>query len=486
MNTRRFYKAGLCLLAVLLLVVASLSQARLNRDREKLGLTRLTPLENAPPILAFTTVALGGFRGLIANALWIRATELQDDGKYFEMVQLADWITKLQPHFVTVWIHQAWNMAYNISVKFSDPRDRWLWVQRGIELMRDEGLRYNPQETLLYREIAWFFQHKMGADLDDAHWLYKREWAQEMAPLFPKGRPDYDAWANPADDAARQRVKRLRERYKLDPAYIRKADEIYGPLDWRMPESHALYWGVLGLERASKEQLITLRRIVYHSMQMAFHRGRYIENKATGVLTGVGPNLEIVEKTNRAYEDMMAEDAEMRDHIKTGHRNFLKTAVYFLYTHNRLSEAAKWFAYIRQLYPEALKPDLTLDAYAIDMVTTDVSETSHVRVKQALEGLLETSLYNLAIGQDDQALGLNTLAFKVWQRFQEATSGSKERVGMPEFKQLQQEAQARLLDPEEGGLEPLLIAQLRTALGLPAAEAPPSNAPPGSEPAPKP
>ena len=34
--------------------------------------TRLTALENAPPMLAFTTVALGGFRGLIANALWVR------------------------------------------------------------------------------------------------------------------------------------------------------------------------------------------------------------------------------------------------------------------------------------------------------------------------------------------------------------------------------------------------------------------------------
>ena len=101
----------------------------------------MAPLENAPPVLAFTTVALGGFRGLIANALWIRANDLQEEDKYFEMVQLADWITKLQPHFTTVWVHQAWNMAYNISIKFNDMNDRWLWVLRGIELLRDRGLR---------------------------------------------------------------------------------------------------------------------------------------------------------------------------------------------------------------------------------------------------------------------------------------------------------------------------------------------------------
>src|SRR5438046_2134199 len=113
---------------------------------------RVTDLgTNAPPVLAFTTVALGGFRGLIANALWIRANDLQNDGKYFEMVQLADWITKLEPTFAQVWLMQGWNMAYNISVKFSDFGARWRSVQRGTELLRDEGLKYCPREAPVYR-----------------------------------------------------------------------------------------------------------------------------------------------------------------------------------------------------------------------------------------------------------------------------------------------------------------------------------------------
>ena len=74
-------------------------QKSLNRDRDRLGLTHAAVLENAPPMLAFTTVALGGFRGLISNVLWMRANDLQDDDKFFEMAQLADWITKLEPHF---------------------------------------------------------------------------------------------------------------------------------------------------------------------------------------------------------------------------------------------------------------------------------------------------------------------------------------------------------------------------------------------------
>ena len=187
------FLGGICVF----LVSVFFSQRYLNQQREVLGLTRVTPLENAPPVLAFTTKALGGFRGLIANALWIRASELQENGKYFEMVQLADWITKLEPKLTAVWVHLAWNMAYNISVKFNDPHDRWLWVKRGTELLRDEALKYNPHEPNLYRELAWFYQHKMGHFLDDAHQLYKYEWAQEMTALLGKGAPNFDRLIDP-------------------------------------------------------------------------------------------------------------------------------------------------------------------------------------------------------------------------------------------------------------------------------------------------
>ncbi|HWN97125.1 MAG TPA: hypothetical protein VNT99_18995, partial [Methylomirabilota bacterium] len=130
MMNSRAKKILLLVAAAALLTANGFLLPVLNRERAVLGITRIEPLENAPPMLALTTQVLGGFRGLIANALWIRANQLQQDGKYFEMVQLADWITKLEPHIAQVWVHQAWNMAFNISVKFTDHADRWRWVQR--------------------------------------------------------------------------------------------------------------------------------------------------------------------------------------------------------------------------------------------------------------------------------------------------------------------------------------------------------------------
>ena len=136
------YKFVLALLALAFLFAVNFSQRRMNQFRAEKKLTHTEQIENLPPSLAFTTVVLGGFRGLIANILWVRAMQMQEDGKFFEMAQLGDWITKLQPHADHVWRVTAWNMSYNISVKFDGveaPHVRWHWVKRGIELIRDGG-----------------------------------------------------------------------------------------------------------------------------------------------------------------------------------------------------------------------------------------------------------------------------------------------------------------------------------------------------------
>ena len=241
MNARA-KKIILLLLAVALLFGSGQVQKSLNRDRDTLGLTHTAVLENAPPVLAFTTVALGGFRGLISNFLWIRANDLQQDDKFFEAAQLADWITKLEPTFTQVWLFQGWNMAYNISVKFKDFPDRWRWVDRGIELLRDDGLRYNPNDVLIHRELAWFFQHKMGANLDDANMYYKQQWAEAMMPFFGPDGTNFTELLSPHSTNAAL----LRAKYKIDPVFAEKVNEKYGPFDWRLPEAHASYWGAQG------------------------------------------------------------------------------------------------------------------------------------------------------------------------------------------------------------------------------------------------
>lgn len=464
----RLYKPLLAVFALVSMLVAGSAHRNLAQERVRMKLTRLSPPENLPPILAFTTVALGGFRGLIANALWIRASEMQERGRYFEMVQLADWITKLQPHIATVWYHQAWNMAYNISIKFDDPRDRWRWVQRGIELLRDQAIKYNPDQTILYRELSWFFQHKMGQNLDDAHFHYKESWHTIMTEALGGKRPNYDELLNPQNDEQIKRVAHLRDVLKLEPSIMKVIDDTYGPLEWRLPETHAIYWAYRGLEFGTPKDRTTVRRSIFQSMQLAFHRGRIIENKIYKRFE-FGPNLELIPNADAAYEKMIADDAEMRDNFKTGHKNFLKDAVYFLYTHNRQAQAASWFKKLNTQFPGAVDPKLTLDEFAVEQVTEQMGDISHDRTKAVLQGLWETAFYNLAIGEDDQAAGYDRLAQRAYIRFQESTAVSQGRVGLPPMDLLRRDVVDGLLAPDSG-VGPELAAQLRTKLGLGAGE----------------
>lgn len=479
----RVKKILLVLLAAVLLAGVSQIQPVLNHDRDRLGLTRVTPLENAPPVLAFTTVALGGFRGLIANALWIRASELQDEDKFFEMAQLADWITKLEPHFVQVWLVQAWNMAYNISVKFKDYDDRWRWVQRGISLLRDDGLRFNPNEVLIYRELAWFFQHKMGQNLDDANMLYKQEWANEMAEVFGKLKePNLDELINPPDADAQARYQLLTNRYKMDPVFMKTVNEQYGPLEWRLPESHAIYWAARGLEvarqnphKVNQEDLIQLRRVIYQSMHMAAQRGRLVANPFAKIFQ-FGPNLDIIPKTNFAYEQAMEEDAANREHISRAHRNFLRDAVYSLYLHNRVADAAEWYRYLGTHYPDKTMIDddpnsipsrTTLDEFVVANAQVDVSETDQKKIQSAIEAFVSRAYQSMVIDQDEQAAGYRLLARKVRASYmsQLDETGAK-RIPVPPVEETEQIILNRLLDPNEG-MPFEARAILRTKLQLP-------------------
>ncbi|MBE3144398.1 MAG: hypothetical protein IMZ61_10810, partial [Planctomycetes bacterium] len=140
-------------LAVGLLTVAGSRLDFINSQRVEMKLISNEPLQNAPPSLAFATVAMGAFRGLVVDVLWMRADKLKEQGQYFDARQLAEWITVLQPRFAQVWAFQAWNMAYNISVAIpaEQPDQRWQWVKNGYELLRDKGIPLNPKSISLYR-----------------------------------------------------------------------------------------------------------------------------------------------------------------------------------------------------------------------------------------------------------------------------------------------------------------------------------------------
>lgn len=480
----------LVLAAFALLWAAGSRHAPLLEARRTYGLDHAEPLENAPPLIVFSTVALGGFSSLIADFLWVRAAQLQRDGQFFELVQLADWITKLQPRFPEGWVYHAWNLSYNVSVMFPNPEDRWRWVRHGVELLRDGGLRYNPRNPTLHRELGWLFQHKIGQSMDQAHMFYKYSWAMEMQMLFEGRGPDFDVmaatpatrtavmavpgipelveqlrsatfdpftyqWPSPArreafDEIVRSsavgevllnhiRLRMLEDRYRLVPSIMQQVEAEIGPVDWRMPQAHAAYWAWRGKRYAEGFERLQLDRMVFQSMADAFRTGRFHFDPEEDVFVPA-PNPDLLPYVMQAYEAAIAEhDPDM---VRTAHINFLNHALTVVYTYNRISDAEMVFQSILEKYPEEID-GRSMDEYVISLFVERMEDLSDMEALAFVEGAFYQSYFWLALGESERAAGFSRLARRTWHQYMEPRMDNAEwaeRTGLPPLHRIQRQA----------------------------------------------
>src|SRR5207248_2647069 len=145
----------------------------------------------------------------------------------------------------------------------------------------------------------------------------------------------------------------------------------------------------------------------------------------------LGPDFSKIEQANAAYELMIRDDAEMRDAVKRAHRNFLKELVYLLYSHDRMADAGRWFKYVRELYPDSIPPGQSLDEYALQRLTGNITELGQYKTADILEGLIRSYFLNLAADDDDRAMSYELFARKLWNIYHEKMKGQDTRVGIP-------------------------------------------------------
>jgi len=151
-----------------------------------------------------------GLRGVAVNVLWEKANEYRKKKDWTGYSAVLTQIAKLEPHFIAVWRHQAWNLSYNVSVEFDDYRGRYAWVIKGIEFLK-EGIRYNERVPILYWDVGWYTAQKIGRadeskqfremfkDDDDYHgrvprefrdnWLVGKKWFLDAQKLVDDGEP---------------------------------------------------------------------------------------------------------------------------------------------------------------------------------------------------------------------------------------------------------------------------------------------------------
>jgi len=207
----------------------------------QIALRRASPVA-APAAAEGLLAALGGLRSIVSEAIWMRADRLQREGQFVELAQLASTLTRLEPHEPEVWSFAAWNLSYNICAMMPSDEDRWRWVLAGIKLLRDDGIRLNPESGELYRELAWLFELKFVKNVDHAYMLYRENWKKLVEDVSRRG-----AWDELG--MTREKMEVIEKKYDIS--------------EWISPFASAIYWAHYGIPYASPQDAAFMKEIIH-------------------------------------------------------------------------------------------------------------------------------------------------------------------------------------------------------------------------------
>lgn len=484
-------------------------------------------IKNAPPLVVFTTVALGSFRGLVADLLWLRSSALKDKGSYYEMVQLARWITDLQPTFSGATAYLAWNMAYNISVTCSGFADRWRWVNEGIALIRDRALEYNPDDPMLYKELAWIFMHKLGNVMDDANLYYKNRLALQMSGIFgnrpewekmaaapigekefllayppehklwriaaESGIPDYPALysafkesapslppaleqAVASDQALRDsvlnylRAELLRERFRLDSRMILELNRKYGEMDWRIPESQAIYWATESIRRSPDKRDINCDRLITQSLYESFKAGKIltIDDKSFESMVVI-PNLALADAVYNTYTSAQTYhdgEGEFYSSFRTARINFSKEAITILYNYGAFSKAEEYYKRLveddgpqKKEGPDGVVYYRNLEEFVMAQWTEIIVSANPKQASEILSGLIFRSINYMLYNDNDAAVANERIARYVYNYYV-TNIGNTDRMKIPAYAEIKRSVVENCLKMFPPALGELLKAKI--------------------------
>jgi hypothetical protein len=138
-----------------------------------------------------TLAALGGFRGIVANFLWLSVTTAWEEQQWTRLRTLADMVVLLQPRVSFFWENAGWHLAYNASVsveKFSGGSkgarnvESMRWIKQGIDFY-ERGIQAIPEKPKLYEMLALLYQQRLEDHVKAAQY-YELASQKPGAPVY--------------------------------------------------------------------------------------------------------------------------------------------------------------------------------------------------------------------------------------------------------------------------------------------------------------
>ncbi len=169
---------GTALLAAALFAVTFWSHARLRRSRTAAIPEAQAALARAlSPAEIIAATALGGFRPIVINIIWIRIGQCLREHRTDQLAALYGALEPLQgrsPHFYYLVSEQ---MALDVARRLRHRREeRQEWIHRGLALLEEGRQSFPGNIRLLYQAVyLYYWRFHQEASPEDRVWFMSRE-----------------------------------------------------------------------------------------------------------------------------------------------------------------------------------------------------------------------------------------------------------------------------------------------------------------------
>jgi len=426
--------------------------------------------------------ALGGFRGLATDALSLYALKELRQERYESIPTVANWLVELQPGLsesITYWSSE---MAWTISVLHKDYALRWFWVEQGIDLLKRAISESNQPD--LYLAMAEIYRLRIGEIIEPADAYFKfllahkveaamGGWSMESLALAPTtiyqmdqllgdGQaekmlksnnitldsifqmkvnnlpiPDLELTETENEILSRYLFRRILEkRFGIDVQVAATIDSIYGPLDWRLPESLATYWSYLAIVEAGRQgkSKYPYQRMFYRSLARVVSRGNLVAygKEQVQTLPNFNPTFELM----KLFPEIIKSYPKSKKMTTVNYHNFLKEVLALSFVYGELDISVKAYSLLSQVQPTFVAHK-SVEQLAIDILSGTGNSHDYRHVQTLITGLY-TRMFDLIDDQCiDEAEALNKTARKVWINYQRNQSvDSYEKGKLPALNEI--------------------------------------------------
>ena len=195
------------------------------------------------------------------------------------------------------------------------------------------------------------------------------------------------------------RARWLRTERHMDPAFMLRCVERFGPLDWRHPAAHAIYWTALGIERnrstrsrvdSGDYSSVEADRMIFLALSRLAHEGRVVYASEIDYYSAL-PDPRYIEPFEKALHTIAEEEGALdTDDFRVRHQDFLHWAVRAAYTYGEREQAEALYARVRGLYGRPEDPTDPYRRTLQEFVTQEIATTmtTPAVAKQVIAGYL--------------------------------------------------------------------------------------------------